>query len=344
MGIKVLGMILFLAIVPFLCGIWFTRGKEKDNGALLQNWVIGFVAMQALAQLMIVPATFLHLPFHVVCIAFYAFVLFAALSAAARQRARIAGALRLARNGIKGAPLIVWAAVILAMLQACVYIFCAHEDADDSFYVATAVTSVEDDSLYEINPYTGDAYQSLPSRYVLSPFPVFTAILSRCAMLHPAAAAHTALPFVLVCFTYAVYALIGRVLFFGDREKTDWLVFLTGVFLMFSGYTTSTQGSMALLRIWQGKGFLAAALLLLLIWQFLGFVRNEEKEPDYALLSASMLACCLASSMGILLGAILLGLGGILVALGRRSLRILLKMALCALPNLLLGLAYVVIR
>ena len=37
------------------------------------------------------------------------------------------------------------------------------------FYVGTATTAVETDSLYAYNPYTGAAYNVLPSRYILSP-------------------------------------------------------------------------------------------------------------------------------------------------------------------------------
>ncbi|MFQ7552527.1 MAG: DUF6077 domain-containing protein [Blautia marasmi] len=40
-------------------------------------------------------------------------------------------------------------------------------------------TAVETDSLYAYNPYTGAAYNVLPSRYILSPFPAFLAVTSR---------------------------------------------------------------------------------------------------------------------------------------------------------------------
>ena len=235
-------------------------------------------------------------------------------------------------------------AIALMLFRVFIYVCYMHEDADDAFYVATATTTVENDSLFRVSPYSGNAYTKLPSRYVLSPFPVFIALLSRCTMLHPAIVAHTVLPAVLICFTYAVYGLLGAKLFHGNKEKTGCMVFLTGVFLTYSGYTTSTPGSMMLLRIWQGKAFLAAALLPMIVYLFLRFLKEEESKMDYILLTCVMLACCLASSMGIMLGAILIGCGGLLLAFFKRNVCFLIKMAGCALPNVVLALIYIIIR
>lgn len=344
LGIKVIGLLLFLGIAPFLCGTLFTKYMKKDAEEILLNWTAGFIGMMALTQLLVVPATFGHVDFRIVCILFYAAVILCALLGLVFERKRIGGMITAWGMRIRKTPLIVWAAVVLVLMQVFVYVCYTHEDADDAFYVATAVTAVENNSLFEIDPYTGTAYYGLPTRYVLSPFPVFYAILSRCTMLHPALVAHTVLPAVLLCFTYAVYALAGLKLFDGSRGKTGWMVFLTGLFLIYSGYTTSTPGSMMLLRIWQGKGFLAAALLPMIVYLLLRFLKEEEAKGDYVLLFVLMLACCLASSMGIVLGAVLLGCGGLLLAVFRRSFRFLIRMVVCALPNIAFALAYIVIR
>lgn len=149
-------------------------------------------------------------------------------------------------------------------------------------------------------------------------------------VIHPTIVAHTALPPVLLVFSYAVYALVGAKLFDGSREKTGWLVVFTGLFLAYSGFTTSTQGSLTLLRIWQGKGFLAAALLPMLFYMFLRFLKEEETKADYILLFSLMMACCLATSMGVMLGAIFLGCMGLVVAFYRRNFRLLPKLLACA--------------
>ena len=41
---------------------------------------------------------------------------------------------------------------------------------------------VQTDTIFEVIPYTGLKYYGLPSRYVLSPFPVFLAVVSQLSM------------------------------------------------------------------------------------------------------------------------------------------------------------------
>ena len=86
-------------------------------------------------------------------------------------------------------------ALALILLQMYVVVRYAHMDADDSFYVGTAVTDIHTDTIFSISPYTGYAYTKIPSRYILSPFPVFLAVVSQlCGELHPAIMAHTVFP------------------------------------------------------------------------------------------------------------------------------------------------------
>lgn len=79
----------------------------------------------------------------------------------------------------KGSRLWYLPAVVLIVVQMYAGIFYTHIDDDDAFYVATASTTLETDTVFQYNAYTGDEYESLPSRYVLSPFPIFEAGLSR---------------------------------------------------------------------------------------------------------------------------------------------------------------------
>ena len=78
----------------------------------------------------------------------------------------------------KGSRLWYLPAVVLIVVQMYAGIFYTHIDDDDAFYVATASTTLETDTVFQYNAYTGDEYESLPSRYVLSPFPIKQALWS----------------------------------------------------------------------------------------------------------------------------------------------------------------------
>ncbi len=73
-----------------------------------------------------------------------------------------------------------------------------------------------------------------------------------------------------------VYALIGRNLFHGDKEKTGYFLILVTMLTIFSGYSERTSGLFLLIRLWQGKAFLAGILLPLTLYLFLRlFCRGE---------------------------------------------------------------------
>ena len=78
---KIIALLLFLLVVPFLVGTLITRFLNTDKDRLLLNWVAGFVGLLALAQVLIVPATFLNVKFHVIVILFYGTAVFGALLA-----------------------------------------------------------------------------------------------------------------------------------------------------------------------------------------------------------------------------------------------------------------------
>lgn len=342
--IKGIALLFLLLVVPFLSGTLITGFMKKEKESVIFNWVTGFAMILGLVELLVVPATFLELSYGLICGVFYALLAVMAAAGVVWNRKRIGSMLSEGIKGLPQTPGIVWLLVLVIAVQMFVYVGYMHEDSDDAFYVATALTTIEENSLFQVNPYTGEDYGSLPARYVLSPFPIFNALVSSVVGLHPTITAHSVLPVILLLFTYGVFAILGQELFRNFTEKAGWMVFLSAMHLTFAGYSTSTQGSMMLLRIWQGKALLAAALLPLIFYMFLRLVRQKETWADWILMTAIMLACCMVSSMGIMIGAIMCGCCGLVAAGMRKSVPLLLKMALCAVPNIVLAVVYIMIR
>ena len=117
-------------------------------------------------------------------------------------------------------------------------------------------------SMYREDPITADyMYWDTGGvrKDLTSPWAMFVAMHAKEGNMAPAALSHAYLPFFLILICYALYLLIGQVLFGGDWEKT----FLFGIVLSvlhLAGYTsTHTLASMLLLRIWQGKAVSAQA-------------------------------------------------------------------------------------
>ena len=145
-------------------------------------------------------------------------------------------------------------AAVLILLQAYIPARYEHSDDDDSRFVAEEVSAVVHDTMYREDPITAD-YMYWDTGEVrkdlTSPWAMFVAMHAKEGNMAPAALSHAYLPFFLILICYALYLLIGQVLFGGDWEKT----FLFGIVisvLHLAGYTsTHTLASMLLLRIWQ---------------------------------------------------------------------------------------------
>jgi hypothetical protein len=224
------------------------------------------------------------------------------------------------------------------------YVGYTHSDEDDAFYVATATTSVSTNTLFQIDPYSGDAYDTFPARYVLSPFPLLIAVISRLFGFHTLIFAHTILPLLLLPLSYVVCTLLGYELFQKNREKTAYFVLFASVIQMFAYTTTHTQGTVLLLRLWQGKAVLASILLPFVFYLGIRMVERELEKSDWIFMLCLMLACCMVSSMGIMLGAIMAGILGLLAAFYKKNIWLIFKVVLCCIPNLLFSCIYLIIR
>ncbi len=367
---------LFLGALPFLLGLLVTglpakkreahiraagMDEEKDN--LLFCVAAGYIVMFGLFWLFALPFVWLKgtLPLLVQSYMGTALLL-AAVSAAVNFR-RLPVIFGAAVRAVKGFTLCIWAQLLFAAGQAFVYLRYQYSNADDAFYVASAATSLATDTVFAFNPYTGSAYTKLPARYVLSPFHAFTAMVSKVTGLHPATTAHVVFLIVFLMLAYAVYALIGRMLFWdGDgsgsfssgtasekrMEQTGYFLVIVTALMVFSAYSERTAGLFLLIRLWQGKAVLAGVLLPLLFYlgvRTTGLLQEEEAcFWDWALLFLLMCGCCMVSSMGVILSAVLLGILALLAAGKYKSIRLLAYAACCCLPNLFCGGLYLWIR
>ena len=192
----------------------------------------GYVLLFAIMEILTLPMIFLKVPFHILAVSYGtvalvlggigAWVLYQNYKKDQREtllrgteneetpekdQAKKSVVSKVCRRllGRNGFSWTLAGALALILAQIAVVVLFAHMDADDVFYVGTAVTDVDTDTIYTISPYTGNPYTRLPKRYVLSPFPEFLAVTSRLSGgLHPAIVAHTIFPAVFLALAYLV--------------------------------------------------------------------------------------------------------------------------------------------
>lgn len=334
----------FLGLLPFLLGLLYTRFIEEEKENLLLQMAAGYIIMFGIFEIMALPLIFMRQSLTLLTGLYLGILGVAAVISLILNRKRIVLVIKDTIGGIQKFTLCIWAVLLLLMGQIAVYIRYQYSNADDAFFVASAMTSVATNTIFAYNPYTGTAYSKLPPRYLLSPFHAWNAVLSRITDTHPAIMAHMVFMIVFLVLAYAVYALIGRALFANDIEKTGYFLTVLAGLHIFAAYSERTSGLFLLIRLWQGKAVLAGILLPLILYLAVRLFLMEGKRADWVLLFLLMCACCMVSSMGIMLGAVMLGLLGILFAFKNRSFRILVYTGLCCVPNLLCAGIYLMIR
>lgn len=337
----------FLLLVPFLLGLLITRFTEMEKNNVMFNLVAGYILALGLFEVLALPMIYGRKSLSLL-ISFYGGILLAgAVFSLIINCKRVYQASLDTISEVKRFPLAVWGEIILIFCQVLIYKRYQYTNTDDAFYVASAATSLSTDTIFQYNPYTGELYKNLPSRYVLSPFHAFIAVVSKAVCNHPAIIAHSVFMIWFLLVAYMVYALIGRNLFHGDKEKTGYFLILFTMLTIFSGYSERTSGLFLLIRLWQGKAFLAGILLPLILYLFLRLFREEEVRaclPEWILLVFLMSACCMVSSMGVMLGAVMTGILGLLLALKKRRFSLLVLAFLCCIPNIFCAGAYLWIR
>lgn len=335
---------IFFVIVPFLLGMLYTRFTEDEKDNILWNAAAGYVILFGVFEIVALPLIFFRQSLSVLVGIYGGLAGMAAVFSLLINWKRITGIIMGAICTIRQFTLCIWAQLALIAAQCFVYMRYQYTNADDSFFVAAATTALSTDTIFAYSPYTGTAYESLPSRYVLSPFYGFTAVVSKITDVHPAVVTHLVFMIVFLLLSYAVFALIGRALFAKDMEKCGYFLCVLSALNIFSAYSERTSGQFLLIRLWQGKAVLAGILIPLILYMAIRFFWMEAKCADWILWFFLMSACCMVSSMGIMLGAIMTGLFGILYAWKQKKVRLLLYPALCCTPNIICAVAYIVIR
>ncbi len=336
----------FMLLLPFLLGMLATYFLEEEKNNILMNLVSGYIIALGLFEITALPLIAVHQSLSLLMAVYGGILLILALVSLCLNFKRIGRVVLESVSAVSGFPLVIWGQILVILAQVLFYVRYQYTNADDSFFVASAATSVSTNTIFSYNPYTGELYKHLPSRYVLSPFHAFIAVVSKVVDNHPAIIAHSVFMIWFLFIAYMVYALIGRKLFAGNMEKTGYFLLVLSLLNIFSGYSERTGGLFLLIRLWQGKAILAGILLPLVLYMGMRIFAKEGKTPpmEWLLLFFLMCACCMVSSMGIILGAIMLGILGILIFFWKRNIRFLLYAFLCCMPNLICAGAYLMIR
>lgn len=356
MLIQIALLLLWLVIIPCAIGLIFLPASPDAGKYRLLTIAGGYICMWALFQLVAVPVILMDRgegAFDLlVC-------MFGVISAAAAFLGAIAGILYRrktstlkivkGKGGINKVQIILWVLFcVLTAFQVYQMAALAFADGDDAYYLAISSITEESGTLYRKLPYTGGS-TGLDTRHGLAPFPIWIAFLGRMTGIHTATLSHIFVPIVLLLLAYAIYANIGQILCKDKKGMLPVFMIFVNLLILFGNYSFKSAETFLITRTSQGKAVLGSIIIpfmVLLLFLIIGRLEEGKKTGWYPwlLLSLGSVACCLCSTMGGVLIAILLGVTGLCVCMTFKKWSILPGFAGCTLPALLYIILYLVVQ
>ncbi len=298
---KILMSILVLFVIPELVGLLLVRFTKKDKNNLIYAFLIGYLTEFAIAQVLTVPMIFSEVSFSTLLKIYVMILSVLSLISFIINIFRIKDIYINSINIIKEVPKILSIVVIILIcMQLYIFLAYTHIDLDDAYYVGTATTTLETDTLFKYSATTGaDSGEQNLLRYRLSPFSVYFAIISALINIHPTIVAHVVIPFIFVPLVYIIYLLIANELFKNEYKSSLLFLLIINIIFLWGGYSGRTNFAFMFFRIWQGKAVLCN-IIIPAIWLILMKTeKNEFKFIDLLILFILNLAGAFTTTMAI---------------------------------------------
>lgn len=209
-------------------------------------------------------------------------------------------------------------------------------DADDSRFVVNAVDMVRTDRMLLTNPATGGELSSFKvelAKDAVAPWAVYQASVAKWIGVSPTVVMHSVFPVLLVILvSLAYYLLVGK-LSKGDLGGRCFFVFLCWLVNIYGYYSIYSSEAFAMTRSWQGKAVVASFAIPMMLYMFFRLFDHPKSIGRYICLLGANLSMCFLSSMGIIIGAVMLACYAVVYAVAKKQFLLFLKIMLLCVPN-----------
>lgn len=325
--------IVMLFIVPLLVGGTVCGALNIETG-YTKSYAIGTVGIWALCQIVSVPLILLKCSFDlVVYILSFAVLILCCVAIVKRLFPRPA------LKGMDKSDVV--AVVVMLILIGAFFaatIMYQHIDEDDSRFIGNAVEMCRTGNMFLNNPATGEyigVWKGELVKDVTAPYAVYIAWMSRLTGVYATTLAHTALPIALYSVMFAVlWQLAGEIAGELVMHRAMFVVLVLTV-LVFGYYSKASAAAYIMTRIWQGKSVVAGVGLPLVLLISLWILKEPEKKSNYILLLLALTAMCLLSGMGLVEGALLVGVLGLSYGVAKKNIMLTVRMWITVFPCVL---------
>lgn len=324
--------ILFLWIVPVFVGNAICN-RLSMRGTIPRSFVMGYLSMWAVFQIITVPLILLKVSFLVDVVVYSIFLVGIIAYGIVKKTYRSMTIPKVEPSAWVG---------IIVMLATGIYMIVQSfrlqlTNVDDTRFVVNAVDTVRTNRMLltdvntgkEILSWTGDLFKD-----VISPWAVFAAYLSKITGISAASMMHTFLPPVLLAVMMCIFWLIAGELFDKHIYRSLFVILLL-VMYMYGYFSIYNAETFTIIRLWQGKATMAAVGIPALLYAFLRLYRllpddrrwkektvyNAEQKGAICMVWLTVFAVALLTSMSYILSTVMIGCFGFVYGIAKKSLR-----------------------
>ncbi len=346
-------------VIPFLAGksfLFLIQGRKNDKAMNMGLFLIsGYLLIWTMIELLAIPVTMLKASFSCVFIPVTVVVILAAIAGLVIIIKDIRGN----KGDEKYALISVFKTksdviafvifILLAIGLICVIEMTLFYDADDSRFLVNAGDILRTNRILSTDPVTGgpinEGYRDF-KKDLIGQWSAFLAYGAKLSGLNATVYAHSVYPVIAMILILLIYWIL-----LGERSITDKSIGLIAVlaFIIFGNYSTHSQETVSVIRIWQGKATMALFGTLTMIYLF-GRITERKSDTknntksntkgedlrDFILIFTVNMAMSLMSSMGMVLAAVMIAIYGLYAGIIRRNIRVFIISCILCVPNALL--------
>ena len=234
--------------------------------------------------------------------------------------------------------------MILIAMQFVAVVGLQTENADDAWYVNTAVSTWYTGHVSDVNASGVQVSWTNMADYVLAPWPVFCASISEFIGIHPTIFMHSILPGVVILLAYVVYFYIACQMCDNNRDEVCVFIMIYALLNVMSNFSTRSVGVFLLQRPWQGKALMTAIFIPMLFVTSAGFMKKSRTKTDGIMLFLNMLALNLVSSMSVPFSGLVYGSYMVVDIFKNKSLRRFLVNLIFLIPDFVIGILFIMIK
>lgn len=200
--------------------------------------------------------------------------------------------------------------IILVIFQMIASTCIFTQNADDSYYISLATSSIDSEKIYMEEPsmgYSNEDHSLLTPLERIPSYELSIAVYSKIFGITPTIIFHTLIPFIFIGIAYLSYYYFARTIL--NKRGAKIFIIILSVILLFTSFSTKFRTGCLLYKMWQGKAIFLNISLNIILASLLRLSKRNSKLDISILILANLSALYLTTTSIFIVSFVYLSFG-----------------------------------